>query len=370
MALRIFLTSDLHLGMSFADYPAVQAELVEARFRCLERVVTEAGARRCDLLVIAGDLFHSVSASRSEVRRAAETLRGFAGKLVSVLPGNHDFFSPRDDMWPRFRDACGGAVLFLDETAPRPLVRYNIDACLYPGPCTAKHAGTNAIGWIRAAARDGSIRHHVGVAHGSLEGFSPDFDQRYYPMTPAELLSAGLDLWLLGHTHLRYPQRPGRTERIFCAGTPEPDGFDCAHEGYAWALDIGDDGAVSAEPVRTGGLRFVEERVEVRGPADVARLENRYAGDDAGSVLLRARLSGRAPRELIEEIERARRRMAEKLLHLDLRTGALREEITRERIDREFPEGSFPHSLLARLAEAGDLEALQLAHQLLEESRR
>ena len=49
---------------------------------------------------------------------------------------------------------------------------------------------------------------------------------------------------------------------------------------------------------------------------------------------------------------------------------ALREEITTEGIDAEFVEGSFPHALLLRLLDDGDLEALQVAHGLLEEARR
>jgi hypothetical protein len=62
--------------------------------------------------------------------------------------------------------------------------------------------------------------------------------------------------------------------------------------------------------------------------------------------------------------------MAGRLLHLDLRTDGLREEITAEAIDREFVEGSFPHALLRRLADAGDLEALEMARGLIEEARR
>jgi replication fork clamp-binding protein CrfC len=62
--------------------------------------------------------------------------------------------------------------------------------------------------------------------------------------------------------------------------------------------------------------------------------------------------------------------MTGSLLYLDLKTGDLAEEITPETIDREYAQGSFPHSLLGRLAAAGDAEALALAQELLEESRR
>jgi len=307
--------------------------------------------------------------ARGDVQRAAEMLRGFTGRLAAVLPGNHDFLSSGDDLWRIFRDASGGSVLVLEQPRPYPLAHYDLDACLYPGPCTSKHSKRNAIGWVRDAPREPAARYRIGVAHGSLEGVSPDFAGDYYPMTRAELGEAGLDLWLLGHTHARFPDVPAG-ERIFFPGTPEPDGFDCTHEGGAWLLDLGEDGGISAQPVRTGAFRFVDLDLGIRTTADLESLEKRFSGPEAKAVLARVRLSGRAPRELLDEVEQARRRMAGRLLNLDLRTDGLREEITVEAIDREFAEGSFPHALLRRLADAGDFESLEMAHGLIEEARR
>jgi DNA repair protein SbcD/Mre11 len=370
VATKIFLCSDFHLGMTFAGYPdAVRERLVEARFQSLERVVREAGERAADLLVVAGDLFDRVLIARRDVERAARTLAGFPGRLAAVLPGNHDFLSTDGEPWRSFRDAAAGSVLVLDEPRPYPLAQYDIAACLYPGPCTSKHSKRDAVGWVTSAARVPGSGTAIGVAHGSLEGISPDFEGDYYPMSRAALGRAGMHLWLLGHTHLRYPQAPGRTDRIFIPGTPEPDGFDCAHEGGAWLLTVGEDGA-AAEPVRTGALRFLEVQAAVRSPADLEALEKKLSGTGSGSLLVRARLSGRVSRGLLEEVERARQRLSGRLLHLDLRTEGLREEITAEAIDAEYAEGSFPHRLLTRLREAGDLEALEAAHGLLGEARR
>jgi DNA repair exonuclease SbcCD nuclease subunit len=383
MSLRVFLTSDLHLGMKFAQYPTAHAELEEERFLCLERMVAEAGARSCDLLVVAGDLFHRVSVSKRDLERAALALRAFPGKCVAVLPGNHDYFSSDDELWPRFREKCGDSFLFLNEQRPYPLRGYDIDACLYPGPCLSIHSATSAVGWVRAAAKDGAVRHHIGVAHGSLEGVSPDFNENYFPMKVADLLAGGLDAWLLGHTHVRYPERPSRQDRIYYPGTPAPDGFDCAHEGSAWLLELDSDREVSAQPLTTGRIRFAVREVQVKGSEDLEALEKEYGGaesagyvdaESAGYVgaearrtLLRLRLTGRVTREILSRIGPLGARMAERLMHLELRSEDLREEITREAIDREYPVGSFPHSLLTQLAEAGEQEALRIAHELLQE---
>ncbi len=371
MTLSVFLTSDLHLGMKFAGYPEpAQAALVEARFTCLERMVEEAGRRRCDLLVVAGDLFDRISAARRDIQRAAAALRSFTGKLVAVLPGNHDYLGPGDPLWPAFRSACGDAILVLDQPRAYPLARHDLDACLYAAPCTSKHSPSNAMQWVKDAPRDPAVTHHLGVAHGSLEGFSPDFTESYYPMTTAELLSAGMSIWLIGHTHVPFPAAPGPRDRIFNPGTPEPDGFDCLHAGSAWHLELSATDGLSATLVQTGSLRFVEDKVAVRGALDLEGLLERYSGEGARSTLLRAELEGRVSRDLLSDIGRIRQRLSESLLYCDLGTEGLLEEITLEAIDRDYPQGSFPHQLLSRLARAGDTEGLSLAQELLEETRR
>jgi DNA repair exonuclease SbcCD nuclease subunit len=354
--------------MKFAGYPeAARAALVEARFASLDRVVAAANEAGSELLVIAGDLFESVTVAQRDIVRAAKSLGAFRGRLTAVMPGNHDYISGDDKLWTRFRDAAGDSVLLLDSPRPYPLTGYDLDACLYPGPCTVKHSATNAIGWVRAAPRERAVRHHVGIAHGSLEGMSLDREGRYYPMRPQELLDSGVKPWLIGHTHLPFPKDPGPKDTMFCAGTPEPDGFDCTHEGSAWVLDLKDDGTVGARLRTTGELRFLDESRPVHSRADLERLERELPGPEPRRTLLRLRLTGRAPRETLAEIDAFRARLSTALLHLDFRIDQLREEITAEAIDREYPAGSFPHALLSELARDDDQEALQIAHDFLQE---
>jgi exonuclease SbcD len=370
MLLKIFLTADLHLGMKFAHLPEVQSELAEARFECLKRLVALANQRRADLLVVAGDLFDRVSTARRDVQRAAALLGDFQGTLCAVLPGNHDYLAPDDELWKRFKEASGGSVLLLEERMPYALARFGLDACLYPGPCVSKHSKSNAIGWVKGVEKDRSVSRHIGVAHGSLEGFSPDFNADYYPMKAAELREAGPQLWLLGHTHNRFPGKPGAGDRIYCAGTPEPDGFDCAHEGCAWVLTLTRTGGLEAEAVPTGEFRFLREGVAISGVADLAALEKRYSVQQAKRFILKVTLNGRLPPEAFPELERSRERLSRTVRHLQWDSLAVREEVSRETIDREYPSGSFPHHLLHALAEKGDTLALETAYELLREALR
>jgi len=367
MPLKILLTSDLHLGRKFTNCPeTVQERLVEARFACLKRIVEEAGRRRADLLLVAGDLFDNSRPAKRDIRRAAEILADFQGPLTAVLPGNHDFLAPDDALWKTFLEASGSRVLVLSERKAYPLSGFNIDACLYAGPCVSKHSSENAIGWVKGSAKDPAVAHHVGVAHGSIEGISPDFTADYYPMKRADLDGAGVDLWLIGHTHAPYPAQ-GSTGPLFCAGTPEPDGFGCDHGGSAWWLEL-EDGGTRAESVATGTFRFLHETIDLASMADLSAMAARHAGEAASRELLKVRLSGRIARGDRETLAEARRILEERLLLLaDWNDAGVRERIDAEAIDREYPRGSFPHGLLTALAE--DAEALDLAHALLEGAR-
>jgi DNA repair protein SbcD/Mre11 len=378
MSLSVFLASDFHLGMKFASYPeAVRERLVQERFACLERVV--AAAAGCDLLVIAGDLFDSVRVAQRDVQRAARALAAFSGRLVAVLPGNHDYLAPGDAPWRGFREQAGDRVLLLDEPRPYPLEPFDIDACLYPGPCTAKYSDAPAVGWVTPAARAAGAqapgarapgaRFHVGVAHGSVEGLTPDADGRYYPMKIEDLASRGMDLWLLGHTHVRFPAAPGAQDRVFNAGTPEPDGFDYRGRGEAWSLSLDDERRLSAAPVATGALRFVEEEAEVRSAADLEKAERAVTGPGAAATLLRLHLRGRAPAEVLASVGALRERLKQALLYSEVSDDGLREEFTAAGIDRDWPAGSFPHELLTRLVNERDEQGLAIAHALLEELR-
>lgn len=65
MTVMVLHTADIHLGMRFVrGYPqAVQNQLVEARFQALHRLASAANKHYCDILVIAGDLFHRPQSS-------------------------------------------------------------------------------------------------------------------------------------------------------------------------------------------------------------------------------------------------------------------------------------------------------------------
>lgn len=370
--MKILHTADLHLGMKFAGYPEVQQELCQARFATLERLVETANAESCDLFVIAGDLFDRVGVAKRDIIQTVGILNRFEGKLVLVLPGNHDYLATEPgEPWTSFRENSGDRVVLLTEKRVYPLTHYNLDAAVYPAPCDAKHSSTNYLGWIGEIPRDEAIAVHIGVAHGSLKDLSPDFDRQFYPMTKEELEEIGLDLWLLGHTHLPFPSRPGDRDRIFYSATPEPDGFDCRHPGHAWLIEIGEDKKISPVLLTTGRYHFLHDQRELRTAGDLERLIDDYSLPAGREQLLKLKLTGQLAREEYDRLPGIREQLRQKLFYLQWDGAELSEEITPAMIEREFTAGSFPHRLLTELAQdKEDFEALQKAYHLLTELKQ
>jgi DNA repair exonuclease SbcCD nuclease subunit len=373
-ALRILATADLHLGMRFAGYPQLQEQLSEARFAALERLVSLGNERECRLLIVAGDLFHRLSLPQRDLQRAAEALNAFQGEAVAVLPGNHDCYTGEaGSLWKGFRASADGHVLLLSEPRAYDLAGYGLPVTLYPGPCASRHSGQHALGWLSGRRTAEGLKRAetgpsgalaIGVAHGSLEGVSPDAQGAYFPMRREELESFGLDLWVLGHTH----RPPADSDPcLFFPGTPEPDGFDCPHEGSVLLLEV-KQGRVRPERLATGAYRFRAETLELAGEEPEAAFA-RYFGAEYRRTLLRLSLRGSLEAEGLRRARAEAERLRQAIAWLETDESELRERITAAKVDAEFARGSFSWLLLRHLLESGQAEALEQAYELIREVR-
>ncbi|MDI3484970.1 MAG: repair protein SbcD/Mre11 [Methanolobus sp.] len=368
MSLKIFHTSDVHLGMKFSRYPEVQEDLANMRFSTLERLVQRSNEEKCDMFVIAGDLFDKVSVSKKDILRTAQILNTFQGNILALLPGNHDYITGEEgDLWSIFEGHAGDNVKVLKSKQVESLQHYDLDVNIYPAPCNSKHSSENCIGWIKDEQKDPDILYHIGIAHGSLDGFSPDFDGRYFPMTHSQLNECEMDLWLMGHTHIQYPDKPGPRDRIFYPATPEPDGFDCRHEGKAWILEIDEDKKIKAESISTGNFFFMDCDVALEHDSRVDLVLSDLIPTDASNVLLKLKLKGRLSEEEYETLKDIRS-MVPDLFYFKPDYSEVTQVIDPKLIEKEFTEGSFPYALLSKLTvDESDQEALQVAYELMKE---
>jgi DNA repair protein SbcD/Mre11 len=372
VSLKMLHTADNHLGMTFTnrDYPDdVSRQLVEARFENLEKLVNLAEEEKCHLIIVAGDLFHRVSVSTTHITKAVKILKRFSG-IIALLPGNHDYYETNGPLWAKLKEIATEEMILMTEQAPYNLSDYGIDAVLYPAPCDGKHSSIHRLDWITKLAERPAAKWHVGVAHGSVHGVSPDFNEQYYPMEEAELVTCGLNHWCLGHTHIPYPniQETGSVPYIY-SGTPEPDGFDCRHEGSVWVTELQDNGTCFNRLIKTGQYRFVDIEKAVNDINEILSIADSIESDSK-KTLVKLKLAGTLPEEDYRDRLKIINQVAETLFYLEYDDNELSIEIDASIIDGKYPQGSFPHHLLGRLIKLNETDAVQIAYRLIEEVKK
>ncbi len=365
LPLKIFHTADLHIGMTFKSYPDfIRNQLVEARFETLDSMIDTANNEGCNLFVVAGDLFNNINVNKRDIDRVTKSLDRFSGECVVVMPGNHDYDNGMIDLWDRFRKNITDKMLIINEEKPYSLSDYGVDAVVYPAPCHSKHSDVNNIGWIKENGKGENGLWHIGVAHGSLEGISPDLDMNYFYMSQKELQDIPMDVWLLGHTHICYPEKSEVVGwRIYNPGTPEPDGLDCKHGGCAWIINIDEDGNINSREITTGKLRFFDLEREVNEDDELDRIKEEILSDNPERKILRLVLNGRISSDVYSSRQSFYNELEGKLACFIIDDSGLGIRITKNDIDREFTVNSFPHKVLTELSDDNDV--LQIAYELI-----
>ncbi|MGM0395926.1 MAG: metallophosphoesterase family protein [Bacillota bacterium] len=369
MGVKIFHTGDIHIGMTFNSYPAGIKELLKAaRIDVIERMVKQANREGSDLFVIAGDLFDKIKGIDKKTQAVvAGHLSKFEGGCVAILPGNHDYHTEMVDLWRSFLTFVDDRVILLQEERPYDLREYGLEAVIYPAGCHSKHSEENNLGWLKKLELDDdAIR--IGVGHGALLGISPDMDNQYFNMDLEELRKIPVDVWLMGHTHMTYPEKESMQNwRIFNPGTPEPDGLDCKHNGSAWLINIDDNREIDAKRINTGKYSFMDVEFNIEQFEDYSKIQNQFK-EGTENAVARVSLRGTLEEEAYRHRLQLKEELEERLLHLILEDSELKIRINSDKIHREFTKGSFPEQLLLSLQE--DEEALQLAYEIISEVRK
>ncbi|WP_409228648.1 metallophosphoesterase family protein [Gudongella sp. SC589] len=369
MGIKIFHTGDIHIGMTFNSYPEGIRELLKsARIDVIERMVKQANREGCDLFVIAGDLFDKIKGIDKRTQAAvAGHLSKFEGACVVILPGNHDYHTEMVDLWSSFLSYTDDRLILLQEEKPYDLREYGLGAVIYPAGCHSKHSKENNLGWLKEMDMDKEVI-SIGVGHGALSGISPDLDNQYFNMALDELDRIPVNVWLMGHTHITYPEKDSlQNWKVYNPGTPEPDGLDCKHNGNAWIVNVDDSGEIDAKRVDTGKYSFMDVVFNINQLEDYSRIKNHFK-EGTENTIARISLSGTLDEEAYRYRLKLKEELEERLLHLILEDSELKIRINSDKIHKEFTKGSFPEQLLLSLQE--DEEALQLAYEIISEVRK
>ncbi|MEJ6952294.1 metallophosphoesterase family protein [Natronospora cellulosivora (SeqCode)] len=369
MSLKIFHTGDLHIGMKFSNYPDfIRNELIESRFQTLEEMILTANQEQCNLFVIAGDLFDKINIPKKDIIRVISILTKFAGDCVLVMPGNHDYDNGMVELWERFHNNISSNILLLNEYRAYSLEDFDLDVMVYPAFCDSKHSDTNRLQWIKDLEELEDAKWQLGIAHGALSGLSPDLSSQYFNMSETELAETGMDLWLLGHTHIPYPALDEvKNRKVFNAGTHEPDGMDCKHSGTAWLIEIDQGKNTLAKRISTGKYRFYDLAYKIEKEKDLSDIKESLLDKDTDRKIVRISLSGVIDECLFKEKEDFYQQLRRKLAYLEIDDNNLRIRISEDLIDKEFTKDSFPHLVLKELAASKEEDALQLAYEMIKE---
>ena len=248
--IKIFHTADVHIGKKYDRYPDIREKLIESRFECLKRAVRKADEESCDFFVIAGDLFDRVNGiAVNDVKKVVGILADFGGTVI-VMPGNHDYYNEEVKVWRDFKDVLAKTasnIVLMAEMKEYSFTANGECVYFYPALCQSKHSEENGLGWIKERTMD-ERAYHIGIAHGSVDKYSPDFNKEYYPMTEKELTNIPVDAWLLGHTHVPFPndlREDKDTEgyALFNPGTIEQTDFSNNTEGFCFRVECSTGGS-------------------------------------------------------------------------------------------------------------------------------
>lgn len=372
--IRIFQTGDNHIGIRYTRHEE-KDRLKKARMDSLRRCVEAANANACNIFAVTGDLFESAKGiPQRDIRTVAEILSEFNGEAVFILPGNHDYYDGSTEVWELFSEYIKGNEKIILITKYRP---YTLDigderVTIYPAFCDMLHSEENRLQWIRKhdPAED-DTDYRIGMAHGAIEGLSPDAEGRYFLMTEKELEELSVDVWLIGHTHVEYPRELPEEAftagyKIFNAGTHCQTDVSNNTEGCGFIIEL-DRKEVRAKKVCTGTLRFYRREIAAAPAADgmpsLERQLTEQLSDLGNRSVVELTLSGSAVVEDYEQRGDIYNRVLERFTESVVNDAELSTALTAELIRAEYSEASLPAKLLTELL--SDPREAQLAYDLI-----
>ena len=378
--IKIYVTGDNHFGKKYDRYPEVKDKLIESRFNVLEEMVHKAEAEGCELFVITGDLFDNVHTIKvSDVKRVVNILASFVGNVI-ILPGNHDYYTGEEKVWKDFENALSSVdhnITLIKEFGPYTFDTSEEKVVLYPAFCQSKHSKNNNLAWIKEAEIQREDVINVGIAHGAIQGITPDLKEEYFLMTESELLGIDMDVWLIGHTHIPYPSDLKADDdtlgyKIFNAGTHEQMDLHNNTDGNGFIITIKKEGTIAkvyAKRHKSGKIHFYDIEIKVKPDSNEALAEaiKCAISDKDKNAVVRLSVSGSIKPEEYLEKDKIYKELLGNFLTYETNDKELSEEITIEKIRDEFAETSFAAQLMEELID-NPIE-LQMTYQLLQSCR-
>lgn len=375
--LKIFVTGDNHIGKKYNRYVAIKDTLIKSRFESLDAMVKRAEQEGCSLFVITGDLFDNVSSIKtSDIKKVVDTLASFSGNVL-VLPGNHDYYTGEEKLWRDFEKCLSSKannITILNEYRTYEFEVGDETAVIYPAYCQSKHSKENNLGWIKRSdiVENSAGTYNIGIAHGAIEGLTPDMKEEYFLMSEAELNAIPVDAWLIGHTHIQYPLlEDGEAAdgyKIFNPGTHEQTDLHNNTEGACFIIELDKSSGSSTTKVSrviSGRVRYYDLNLVVKSDSEselYQGIEQLVSNMDANSII-RITIEGSVKEAEYKDRGKIYDKLLNKFMFYEIEDSELSEELTIERIRAEYSELSFVAQLMEKLID--NPVELQMAYQLV-----
>ena len=219
--MKILHSADWHLDSPIIGRTEAQTALLKAALLEIpHKVVAAAKAEKCDLMLLAGDLFDGPATTYESVKALKDALIE-AEMPVFIVPGNHDPLTPASvwltEQWPE------NVHLFTSshwESVALPQFDCRIYGAAFTGP-----ESENMPDGFRAEQPE---RHALGIVH--------------WPLTSKQIEASNLDYLALGHIHKGNQLTAGNT---LCAwpGCPMGRGFDELDAKGVWIITLDANGS-------------------------------------------------------------------------------------------------------------------------------
>jgi DNA repair exonuclease SbcCD nuclease subunit len=286
--MRFIHTASWHLGMSFSHVADKAEALRQARVDAVKQVVALAEQEKVDFVLAAGDLFDDNRISKQAVEQMSAAIAK-CPVPVYLLPGCRDPLTG-ESPYLRYADLFRPPAFVLSGATPISLP--NESGRLLPLPRKSRQPGEKCTNWNAEDVEDyQGLR--IGIANGSEEQIED-------LLGSSEFLESDFDYVALGHTISTNKVE----ERVWYSGSPEPTDFNQPDAGKVLLVEIAER---SKSPVvrEIPVYRFVwtELDADLHDQSDVDQLIDDLDEMADAQVLLRARVEGKLPAELLDRVQ-------------------------------------------------------------------
>ena len=292
--MKLLHTGDLHLDSAFCAYGKRDAEEQrEAGRRLLRRIFNTAKEEKCDMILIAGDLFDGRFVTPETETLFYELVEN-ARMPVVISPGNHDFYTDRG-FYGKARERLGELLILFCSDELQMFEIEELRVHVFGYAFTSASLSENP---LLSATIDGDSG-YLNIFCGHADLASPV--SRYAPISAAQLIARKFDYAALGHIHNRGTQEDDEGRVRYC-GFAQGRSFDEIGEGGVWIVDLDDTYCRAERKILSQRAFFVSE-CDISG-TDFASAENvikreaeKYKAIDG--VNLRVILCGRADEPVV-----------------------------------------------------------------------